>query len=63
MGTTGKVVRIRLVVSIAGLWCTNLISGTVVTELLVPIGVFYPHNPIEFLPFVFAIRYLSPKES
>ena len=40
MVTTDKVVRILLVVAIAGLLFTNLISGTIVTELLVPAGVF-----------------------
>jgi len=49
--------------AIAGVGFPNLILGKFIAELFVRAGVFYSYKSIDFLPFVFAIRYLNPKES
>ncbi len=50
MGTTDKVVRIFVAIAIAGLYFTNLISGTLAIILLVLAGVFILTSFISFCP-------------
>ena len=62
MVTTDKVVRILLVVVIAGLLFTNLISGTIVTELLVLADVFILTGLMSFCPLCFPFGISAQKK-
>lgn len=50
MGTADKVLRILVAIIIAGLYFTNMISGTIVIILLVIAGVFILTSSMSFCP-------------
>jgi hypothetical protein len=50
MGNIDKIIRILVAIVIAGLFFTNVISGTLGIVLLVLAGVFVLTSLIEFLP-------------
>jgi len=60
MGSADKVVRILVAVIIAGLYFTNIISGTLAIVLLILAGVFILTSFMSFcplyLPFGISIR-------
>ena len=50
MGTADKVLRILVAIIIAGLYFTNIISGTIAIILLVIAGVFILTSSMSFCP-------------
>lgn len=50
MGTADKVLRILVAIIIAGLYFTNMISGTIAIILLVIAGVFILTSSMSFCP-------------
>jgi hypothetical protein len=53
MGTLDKVVRILAALVLAGLYFTNVISGTVAIALLVVAGIFIVTSFMSFCPLYF----------
>ncbi len=62
MGTIDKVIRIIIAVIIAGLYFTNVISGTLGIVLLVFAGVFVLTSLIGFCPLYLPIRLNTGKK-
>lgn len=65
MGTTDRVIRILIAAVIAGLYFTNVISGTLGLVLLVVAGIFVLTSLVSFCPLYapFGIRTCAVKES
>ncbi len=65
MGTADRVIRIIIAAIIAGLYFTNVISGTLGIILLVLAGIFVLTSLVSFCPLYapFGIRTCAVKES
>lgn len=62
MGTADRVIRILIVIVIAGLYFANLISGTLAIILLALAGVFILTSFVSFCPLYLPFRISTRKK-